>query len=618
MSQNKRGAIGDDATNSPTTSPKRNHLFVIGIDNYVHLAEKYRLSNAKCDAEAIKRVLTETYRFDSVTTLYDAEASHAAIMAQLRVFEESLNPMDDNLVIYFAGHGYRYRGKEFTLLSADFREETVKNMKIPKEGIKQADLFAQLEDIKVHQLLLILEDEKAPCRIGLTAGKDDEVVSDGIVNRNSPFAAALIDIFKNNPNATLRTDEIKTLLKEELKDEQQKPCCEPLNLDGHEVGAEFVFFKKETEDPEKALWATILAQNTEGGYLKFLRQFPRGEFAEEAEKRLEELEEKTAWEETQERNTASAYIKFIRKYPLSIFVEEADKHLDEIENQDFAQKEKDRKERERLAEAQRKAEEAARLAEEKRKKEADIQRQKDAEAARQKRLAEETEQKRQAEIALLMPEMVLVKGGTFKMGSDKYDSEKPIHAVTLNDFHMGKYPITQAQWQKIMGNNPSHFKGDNMPVEMVNWYDCQAFCKKISEKTGETFRLPTEAEWEYAARGGNQSKGFEYSGSNNVGEVAWYNSNSDSKTHTVGTKKSNELGIYDMSGNVWEWCSDWYGSYSGAATNNPTGAVEGSNRVLRGGGWYNNSRGCRVANRYNDTPTYRNFNLGFRVAISFQ
>ncbi|MBQ3247459.1 MAG: SUMF1/EgtB/PvdO family nonheme iron enzyme, partial [Alistipes sp.] len=172
-------------------------------------------------------------------------------------------------------------------------------------------------------------------------------------------------------------------------------------------------------------------------------------------------------------------------------------------------------------------------------------------------------------------EMVFVKGGTFTMGataeqgSDADSDEKPAHSVTVSNFYIGKYEVTQAQWEAVMGKNPSRFKGDNLPVERVSWNDIQKFIEKLNAKTGKRYRLPTEAEWEYAARGGNQSKGYKYSGSNDIGSVAWYTDNSSSPTHPVGQKQPNELGLYDMSGNVYEWCSDWHGSYSSGSQTNP-------------------------------------------------
>ena len=179
-------------------------------------------------------------------------------------------------------------------------------------------------------------------------------------------------------------------------------------------------------------------------------------------------------------------------------------------------------------------------------------------------------------------EMVKVEAGSFNMGATPemqapYEVEKPVHRVTLtNNYYIGKYEVTQALWQAVMGSNPSYFKGDDLPVEQVSWNDCQDFISKLNAMTGKRFRLPSEAEWEYAARGGKKSRGYQYSGSNTLGDVAWYEGNSGSKTHAVGTKQPNELGIYDMTGNVSEWCQDWYGSYSSSPQTNPIGAVSGS------------------------------------------
>ena len=219
-------------------------------------------------------------------------------------------------------------------------------------------------------------------------------------------------------------------------------------------------------------------------------------------------------------------------------------------------------------------------------------------------------------------EMVRVEAGTFTMGAtpemeNPLDDEKPAHQVTLtNDYYIGKYEVTQALWKAVMGNNPSCFKGDNLPVEKVSWDDCQKFISKLNSITGKRFRLPTEAEWEYAARGGKKSRGHQYSGSNNLSDVAWYDDNSDSKTHAVGSKQANELGIYDMSGNVYEWCQDWKGAYSSSSQVNPTGATSGSSRVFRGGCWSSAARFCRSLYRFNGKPDYRSSGLGLRLVLS--
>ena len=226
----------------------------------------------------------------------------------------------------------------------------------------------------------------------------------------------------------------------------------------------------------------------------------------------------------------------------------------------------------------------------------------------------------------LIDNMLQVEGGTFTMGAtseqgdEAYFDEAPAHKVTLSDYHIGKYEVTQEEWEAVMGNNPSEFKGANKPVERVSWNDCQEFIKKLNLLTGLQFRLPTEAEWENAARGGNKSRGYKYSGSNTIGDVAWYWYNSSETTHQVGTKRPNELGIYDMSGNVWEWCSDWYSSsyYSSSPTTNPTGPTTGFSRVCRGGGWFSIAQGCRVSYRRIGNPDDRDCLIGFRLVHSLK
>ena len=219
-------------------------------------------------------------------------------------------------------------------------------------------------------------------------------------------------------------------------------------------------------------------------------------------------------------------------------------------------------------------------------------------------------------------EMVKVEVGSFNMGAtpemeNPWEDEKPVHRVTLtNDYYIGKYEVTQALWQAVMGSNPSNFKGDDLPVEKVSWNDCQDFISKLNAMTGKRFRLPSEAEWEYAARGGKKSRGYQYSGSNTLGDVAWYEDNSGSKTHAVGTKQPNELGIYDMAGNVWEWCQDWYGSYSSSPQTNPIGAVSGSRRVRRGGCWCSSASYCCSSYHGSYAPDNRYIGLGLRLVLS--
>ena len=225
------------------------------------------------------------------------------------------------------------------------------------------------------------------------------------------------------------------------------------------------------------------------------------------------------------------------------------------------------------------------------------------------------------EIESIELEMIYVQGGTFQMGctGEKGQTcgyeEEPAHRVTVDNFSIGKYPITQKQWQAIMGYNPSYFRGDNNPVETVSWADAQEFVNKLNTITGKKYRLLTEAEWEYAARGGNKSNGYIYSGSNNLDDVAWFWKD-DGGTRPVGTKQPNELGIYDMSGNVLEWCNDWYGKYSSNAQNNPQGPSTGIYRVNRGGSWAVGALECRVFSRHSGIVHDRIYAVGLRLALS--
>lgn len=217
--------------------------------------------------------------------------------------------------------------------------------------------------------------------------------------------------------------------------------------------------------------------------------------------------------------------------------------------------------------------------------------------------------------------MIPVKGGMFTMGataeqgSDAGNDEKPAHKVVLGDYYIGETEVTQELWETVMGDNPSYFKGGTLPVECVSWNDCQTFIKKLNQMTGKTFRLPTEAEWEFAARGGNLSKGYKYCGSNNLYDVAWYYDNSIMGTHDVKTKQPNELGLYDLSGNVWEWCQDWYNDYSTLIQTNPQGSPYGSVRVYRGGCCTVGEQDCRVSNRHYGNPSLRDTRQGYIIGL---
>ena len=231
------------------------------------------------------------------------------------------------------------------------------------------------------------------------------------------------------------------------------------------------------------------------------------------------------------------------------------------------------------------------------------------------------EKSREFEVNGVRFKMIFVEGGSFMMGAadddgEALNAEKPRHKVTLDSYYMAETQVTQTLWEAVMGYNPSRFEGANRPVEDVSWNDCQKFLKKLNVLTGMQFRLPTEAQWEYAARGGECSKGYKYAGGNNLDNVAWWNGNSNHETHDVKQKQPNELGLYDMTGNVWEWCNDWFdGSYyANSSEHNPQGPGSGSRRVLRGGRWNYGARDCRLSYRINFDPD-RRVNGGLRLAV---
>ena len=282
--------------------------------------------------------------------------------------------------------------------------------------------------------------------------------------------------------------------------------------------------------------------------------------------------------------------------------------MEEAERESFARREREEKEKqEQERQKQKKGEERMGL-----------EREREGQGKQERK---EMGEQYEFEVNGIKFKMVYVEGGTFRMGatseqgSDTREDEKPIQVVTVSDYYIGETEVTQELWKAVMGNNPSYFVGsDNLPVERVSWEDVLEFIKKLNGITGRKFRLPTEAEWEYAARGGNKSKGYKYSGSNNLDEVAWYNGNSGGQTHSVKKKKSNELGLYDMSGNVGEWCLDWYGKYNSVIQMNSHGLPAGSYRVFRGGSFQTDR--CSVSNRNNLSPNTRYSGLGFRLVMS--
>jgi len=372
---------------------------------------------------------------------------------------------------------------------------------------------------------------------------------------------------------------------------------------------------KQIEDAKNDDIAFYKAQdeNTIEAFDGYISVFPQGKHVQEANEAIDLLKqntEKADWQLVQNAGTIKVFDEFLTKYPNSIHVQEAKDKIKQIE---------DAKDQADFATAQNTGTCYAYK----------LYKQQHPQG---KYLQEANDKIDDLCSAALIPQMVFVKGGSFKMGSNVQSDEKPIRDVTVGDFYIGKYEVTFEEYDKFCdatGRNKPYDEGwgrGKRPVINVSWNDVTAYCKWLSQQTGKTYRLPTEAEWEYAAGGGQNSplgKGVQgdvllqkWAGTNNessLGSYAWYSSNSNSKTHPVGTKQPNSLGIYDLSGNVWEWCSDKYGSYSSSSQTNPQGPSLGTVRVIRGGSWSSGATFCRVANRNRYTPTYSNLDIGFRI-----
>jgi len=358
---------------------------------------------------------------------------------------------------------------------------------------------------------------------------------------------------------------------------------------------------------EKAAWTKAVNWNTKDGYKNYIKAYPQGPNVADANDRIGLLLDQEQWNKVKGSRDPEVFRNFVKSHPKSRFVQEATQQMAMLEEEASWRKAKS---------SGKAADIEAYLA-----------------SYRDGRYAEEAKRSLKTikpsitpnQLKQLEANMIFVQGGTFQMGCtqeqgrDCAADENPVHEVTLPSYYISKFEVTQEEWLGIMGTNPSEFAQCNKcPVERISWLEIQEFVKRLNELTGKSYRLPSEAEWEYAARGGNKSMGYKYSGSQSVGDVAWFDQNSGKKTHPVGTKLPNELGLYDMSGNVREWCQDFYGPYSASSVSNPKGPSKGTLAVIRGGSWYSFNVHCRVTLRYQYGTSLRGNTFGFRLARSYR
>lgn len=605
-------------------APKgENFLLAIGINQYEHLPH---LSNAVQDAKAFIALLQKRYQFDPEHTkeLYDEEATRKNIYQALEVLVQDVTPKD-NVVIYFSGHGaFKNNREEGFWIPVEAEQDAYYDF-LPNVLIQHF-----LGRIKSHHTYVVVDScfsgtlfaeqtrsdvapmDHLPSRWVLTSC-GNELASDGTPGGHSPFAQNLILFLDNNKDSLLPITFLnENVAKATQANSAQKPVYGPVQGTGHRNG-QFYFRSKQDEGLS---WEAALASNSVQALLDFEAEFPRSSHVTsgELDDRIAGLEEEDLWREASRLNTVTSFRKYLRSTELGAYRQEARSAIERILHDRDASQVIERESRETEAKEVRRQQNE----EEAQKEEAERKRKEEQEAER-RRKAEEEKKK------VIVPEMIFVRGGAFTMGCTQEQglrncskNEKPAHRVSVNSFKIGKFPVTQTEWEAVMGRNPCEFKGcDQCPVERVSWNDVQIFLEKLNQLTGKNYRLPTEAEWEFAARGGNKSKGTKFSGSSILDDVAWYTKNSKGKTHPVGQKKANELGIHDMIGNVWEWCADyWHDDYNNAPDNGRAwvNETETGNRVIRGGSWSDyGKRVLRISDRSRKNIDFRSARIGFRI-----
>ena len=649
-----KGAIDLNVTDAPPHVRGERHFLAIAIDDYAEAP----LFNCVSDAEAVAHALVTHYDFPeaNIRFLRNAEAEAEAIYDALEHYARALGE-HDSLILYFSGHGQLHQelGDGYWL-PADCQLKKYRSQGIPNDEIRKR-IAAQ----KARHVLLLVDScfagslfaqkngpadaaerdphtaERFHSRWAITAGRR-EPVSDGKPGDRSPFAQKLLQFLeKDGPERFTAAELGEFVITAVARNAQQQPDARPLQNAGDD-GGRLVFYRKAAERPDTLAFQRAKASGNPHALELFIGEYGDSPHKAEAKQALKTLREQLAWQKAEKAHTIDAYDDYLDDYREGLHTGEARERIkaltegkrQEGERQGLAETAARKQREEAYAEKKRLAEEAAR----KQRGREEAEKKRLAAAAAQQQREEEAERQRKAQAAARpqngqvhrdgpnLPAMVFVQGGTFQMGGDMFDREKPIHQVTLPDFFIGQYPVTFDEYDAFCAATQREKPADNgwgrgkRPVINVSWNDATAYCEWLSKSTGKSYRLPSEAEWEYAARGGAFSKGFEYAGSNNLDEVRWYGSNSDSKTHPVGEKKPNELGLYDLSGNVWEWCGDWFhDSYKGAPTDgNAWLSPEGSSRVIRGGSWGVYPQYYRVAFRGSYAPGVRSSDGGFRLA----
>ncbi len=597
---------------------------VIGNDQYTNIE---RLKNARNDAKLISGVLKQAgFEITQVNDL-----GREQLWTAIDTFKGRINKGDE-VVFYFAGHGVQI-GANQLLLPTDIKARS--EAEIQRDGVPLVDIQDALKDARVAVLLIdACRDNPFPKQgtrsLGGTRGLSPPEPSTGqIIMMSAGRGQKALDSVPGQSTANgLFTWELAQLLQtpgleiraalEQVKDRvddkarkvnhQQRPSVVS-DLRGNfffiAPGANVTIQVSPTTtpaptarpvstDPDTALWSAVETGGTVDDYGVYIKQYPKGKFVALAKQRVKKLQdeaanarsaaEEAAWQSAESGGTEALYQSYLSRYPQGRYAALVQPRMNKLKVQAA--------ERERLAAEQRQREQAER--------------------------AKGPQVGQVFKDCTDCPEMVMLPAGSFTMGSSKgADGGRPAHTVTLaRPFAMGKFEVTQGQWKALMGNNPSKFNncGNDCPVEQVSWDDAQAFIQKLNAKTGKSYRLPSEAEWEYACHAGGS---HEYCGSDSADSVAWYSRNSGGKTHPAGGKQANAWGLYDMLGNAWEWVEDcWQFNYNGAPSDGSvwtSNCIAGNNRVLRGGSWLYHL-GPGSASRSRISPVSRSIDHGFRLA----
>ncbi|RMG28188.1 MAG: hypothetical protein D6730_05900 [Bacteroidetes bacterium] len=645
-----------------------NYFLGIGINEYEHWP---KLNNACKDVQDIAGLLQNFYEFDPINSklLLNEAASYDNI---IMTFEEYVNRLneDENLLIYYSGHGHLLRRPNKTnrgfWIPVDARENQ------PSDYLSNTRLRDYIADLSARHVLLISDScfsgtifmqgstrskgalkelQAKPSRWALCSGRHDELVHDGPPGENSPFAASILHVLTHHAEQGINILElVDEVMKRTREEYDQLPEGRPLQRSGHK-GGQFVFRRRLNEED---FWQQIRQTHKLRAYQRYLSIFPGGKFEQEAQEAISLLEDESAWLKCVKQNTLEAYNAYLLENLQGAHREEAYSRLRELEEQQLWEKARNGRMLHLLHRYLNHfpngkfAEEARRLAQN---YDYDYEHEDAGDNPPPASLlrnphTSDSERKPTDEISrIMLPEMVEVPRGTFEMGGSMFRREQPIHQVKLAAFKLAKYPVTFEEYEayckarnKPLPSDEGWGRGKH-PVINVSWDDAVAYCNWLSEESGYTpvymqlqqglfeanlhangFRLPTEAEWEYAARGGPWSMGDTlYAGGNLLDSLGWYEENSGKRTHPVGLWKPNELGLYDMSGNVYEWCHDYWGygyykQFEGIMAQNPAGPEKGSSRVIRGGGHSSSQAYCRVSYREDFQPGKGADFIGFRVA----